>query len=93
MPLLFVLFFAYGIAATIAGFQGIDHHLGVGWAVAAVAAAFALRFTLPLSIGAFFGAADVWGWHWFFALVFAVPGLAFMIPAVIMSITGREGEG
>jgi hypothetical protein len=22
------------------------------------------RFTLPITIGAFFGAMDVWDWHW-----------------------------
>ncbi len=44
------------------------------------------RFTLPITIGAFFGAMDVWSWHWGLAALFAAPGLAFLIPGVILSI-------
>jgi hypothetical protein len=29
---------------------------------------------------------DVWDWHWGFAALFAAPGLAFLIPGVILSI-------
>jgi hypothetical protein len=79
----------YGVAQIWAGFIGIDHHHGFGWAMAAVAAALLFRFSLPITIGAFFGAMNVWGWPWYGALIFAAPGLAFMalmIPGALASV-------
>ncbi len=73
------------ISQFVAGFQGIQHHCGTGWAIAAVVAVF-FRFTLPLTVGAFFGAMNVSGWHWLAALCFAVPGLALVIPGVIAAL-------
>lgn len=82
----FILFIVYGIAQIVAGYVGIDFHFGAVWAGVAIFAAFMFRFTLPITIGAFFGAMDVWHWHWALAALFAAPGLAFIIPGVIMSI-------
>jgi len=73
-----VIMMLYGLAQIYAGFIGIRHHCGAGWAIAAVFAVFWFRFSLPLTIGSFFGAKNVWGWHWLGALFFAAPGLAFM---------------
>jgi hypothetical protein len=84
----FVAFIAFGIAQFIAGYAGIAHGLGTGWAIAAVIAGFAFRFTLPITIGAFFGAMNVWGWPWIGALVFAAPGLILVVPGVLGSIIG-----
>jgi hypothetical protein len=69
---------ALGIAQLIAGYMGIQHHLGTVLAIIALFLAFFARFTLPITVGAFFGAMNVWGWHWFWALIFTLPGLAFM---------------
>ena len=84
---------ALGIAQIIAGYAGIEHHLGAGWAIGALVVAFVFRFMLPIGIGAFFGAMSVWGWHWAAALVFAVPTLLFMIPgliaAAVSAVRGR----
>lgn len=82
----FIAFLAFGLAQLAAGYAGIEHHLGWGWAVAASVAALGFRFTLPITIGAFFGALDVWGWHWALAALFAAPGLIFVVPGVIASI-------
>jgi len=79
----------YGIAQIWAGYIGIDHHLGSGWAIGAVVVAFLFRFSLPITVGSFFGAMDVWGWPWYGAFVFAAPGLAFMalmIPGALASL-------
>ena len=38
---------------------------------------------LPLTIGTFFGALDVWGWPWYGALLFAAPGLLFTLPGAV----------
>jgi len=82
----FILFIVYGMAQIVAGYVGIDFHFGAVWAGVAIFAAFMFRFTLPITVGAFFGAMDVWHWHWALAALFAAPGLAFIIPGVIMSI-------
>ncbi len=82
----FILFMGYGILQIVAGYVGIDFHFGAVWSVVVIVAALMFRFTLPITIGAFFGARDVWGLHWGFAALFAAPGLAFLIPGVILSI-------
>lgn len=87
-----VLMLVYGLVQVYAGWIGIEQHWGSGWAIAAVVAAFAFRFSLPLTVGSFFGAMNVWGWHWLGALLFAAPGLAFMalmIPGALASVMGN----
>ncbi len=91
MPVILI----YGLAQIFAGFIGIEYHLGFGWAVGAILAAFIVRFMLPLTIGAFFCALDVWGWHWVGALLFAAPGLAFialMIPGMLASLFSSSSK-
>jgi hypothetical protein len=84
---IFVLFFiCLGIFQLVLGYLGIEHHLGAGWAIGAVVAAFMFRFTLPLTVGTFFGVLDVLEWNWFFALLVTAPGLIFMIPSVLLAI-------
>jgi hypothetical protein len=82
----FIAFLLFGIAQLYAGYLGIEHHLGSIWAFIAIFLALGLRFTLPITIGAFFGATDVWDWHWALAALFAAPGLAFVIPGVFAAI-------
>lgn len=81
-----ILILAYGVAQIIAGYQGIYHHLGGFWSAVALFATFILRFSLPITLGAFFGAKDVWNWHWFWALLFAAPTLVLLGPGVLISI-------
>ncbi|WP_374379748.1 hypothetical protein [Pseudomonas fluvialis] len=82
----FIAFMAFGIAQLAAGFAGIEHGIGSVWAWVALFVALAFRFTLPITIGAFFGAMNVWGWHWTLAALFAAPGLLLIIPGVLASI-------
>lgn len=78
--ILFILgFFVYGGFQIYIGYLGIQHHLGNGWAVGALLIAMFARFTLPITIGAFFGAMSVWGWPWYGAAAFAAPGLAYLL--------------
>src|SRR6202051_5421206 len=79
-------FLAFSSGQIAPGYAGIEHGMGPVWALAAVFAAVFLRFTLPITVGAFFGAMTVWGWHWALAFIFAVPGLAFVLPGVISGI-------
>lgn len=88
-----LLFLAYGVAQIYAGFIGIEHHLGAIWAWLALIASLLFRFTLPISIGAFFGAWQVWGWPWPLAAVFAAPGLLLIIPGAMAAIfAAARGE-
>jgi hypothetical protein len=83
----------YGFVGIWAGYIGIDHHLGTVWAIGAVIVGFRFRFALPLTIGSFFGAMNVWGWPWYGALVFASPGLvlmALMVPAALATISKKK---
>ncbi|MCA3269667.1 MAG: hypothetical protein INF44_04870 [Thalassospira sp.] len=75
-----------GIAHICAGYAGIDYHFGSVWAFIAIFLALVLRFTLPVTIGAFFGAMDVWDWHWAFAAFFTAPGLVLIIPGVLADL-------
>lgn len=82
----FLAFILFSAAQLLAGFLGIEHGIGPVWAWGALFCAFFFRFTLPITVGAFFGAMNVWGWHWGVAALFAVPGLLFVIPGMIASV-------
>lgn len=84
--LLLVFGAVFGSAQLYAAFLGIEHHLAAIWALGAILAAVIFRFTLPITIGSFLGALNVWGWHWAAAAVFAAPGLLLMFPGVLPSI-------
>ena len=77
------MFLAVAIVQAVIGYIGIEHYFGTIAAVIALAVAFSLRITLPLTIGTFFGALEVLGWPWYLALVITVPGLLFAAPAMI----------
>jgi hypothetical protein len=82
----FIVFVAVALAQLGVGFAGIQDGIGTGWAYAALILAFVFRFTVPITIGAFFGAMNVLGWHWLFALLFAAPGLFLIVPGFFASI-------
>ena len=86
-------FLVFSSAQIAAGYAGIEHGIGPFWALAAVFTAVFLRFTLPITVGAFVGAMTVWGWHWAAALIFAVPGLVFVFPGVIAGIFSLATTG
>ena len=80
----------YGIATMVIGYIGIEETLGAGWAMAALIAMALFKFTLPMSIGAFFGLIEVFNWHWAFALIFVMPGLLLLIPVFLMSFFTKK---
>lgn len=84
--LMIVATVAFGLTQLVAGWLGINHLFGSWWAFAALVALWLFRTMLPFTIGAFFCAKDVWQWHWSLALLFALPGLAFAVPAALGSI-------
>lgn len=82
----FVLIIIYGIVMLGAGWAGIDDAAGSLWGFLAFFAAIIFRFTLPITIGAFMAAINLWEWHWFFALIFVAPGLLFMVPGLLVAL-------
>lgn len=75
--------FALAIFMFAVGWAGIEHEFGKVWGWVAAGLALVLRFTLPLTVGVFYCARDIWGWHWAAALLLAAPGLALMIPGMV----------
>ena len=65
------------------GVLGIDYHLGPVLAFIAIFLVFFLRIMLPITIGTYFGAVDVLGLDWYIGLILAVPGLLFIVPALV----------
>ena len=70
--LFFIIIFVIGLFYLYAGVVGIGIEFGRGWAVAAIVAGM-MRFSLPLAVGAFFYATNVWGWGTLGSLLFAFP--------------------
>lgn len=85
-----IAFIVYTIAHFYAGFLGLQYHLGTFWALLFVVVCLWGRMTLPITIGAFFGALQVWHWHWFFALLFAAPALVVFIALTIPLLVGSR---
>ena len=81
-----VLFAAYGVVQFLAAYLGLDYYVGPFFAAVIIGVCLWLRFTLPITIGSFFGALYVWEWHWFFALIFAAPGLLLMVPSILATV-------
>ena len=82
----FLIFVTVAIIQTAVGYIGIEHHFGTFVAIVVIILAFTFRLMLPLTIGTFLGAMNVWGWPWYGALALAAPGLLFIVPALITSV-------
>jgi len=78
-----IFFLVFAVVQAAIGYMGIEHHLGGGWAIGFLIAAFIFRFSLPLTIGTFFGALNVLDWPLIGAILITLPGLIFMIPGAI----------
>jgi hypothetical protein len=73
---------ALRMARLVIGAIGLQHELGMAWALIAAACLVLFRFTLPIRIGAFFGVMNLWHWPWYAALVFAAPRLVLVLPGL-----------
>lgn len=74
---------AYSIFYLYSGFVGLADAAGAGWAWGAVAVLVVIRFSLPMTVGAFLCASEVWDWHPAAALAWALPGLLILLPAML----------
>jgi hypothetical protein len=82
----FFVFIIVAFIQTAVGYIGIEHHFGTFVAIVVIILAFVFRLMLPLTIGTFLGAMNVWDWPWYGALALALPGLLFAIPALITAV-------
>jgi hypothetical protein len=82
-------YFAYGAVQLYAGFSGIGLYFN-SVIVAGLVITFSLifRFSFVLTLGAYYYATQAWGWTWYVALIFVMPGLLFMIPGILMAMLG-----
>ena len=78
-----ILMLGIGLAQIVIGYIGIEYHFSSGWAIGAVVLALMFRFSLPLTVGTFFGAMDVFGFSFIVALLITLPGLLLMVPGEI----------
>ena len=78
MPFLFsILVLVYGLTQIVMGYAYFEDILGWSPAVLLILtfALIFLRIGFPFTIGAYFGAIEIWGWPWWGAALFAFPGL------------------
>ena len=88
IPLL-ILFMGYGVIQIYAAYQGAFYHFGDGLLIWIGMGFFLFfRFFFILTILSFLCATDIWGWEWYWAVLFAAPGLLFQIPAFLLLMTG-----
>ena len=84
--LAFIILITFLLSQLIAAFLGISHHWGLGWAFILIPLFFHFKLAVPFSVAAFFGALNVWEWHWVVALCFVSPGFLLIIPGIALSI-------
>ncbi|MEN8842077.1 MAG: hypothetical protein ABF254_14305 [Octadecabacter sp.] len=78
-------FLLFGIFQIVLGFMGLEHFAGI-WGVIGGVAAITFRFMLPLTIGTFMGAYGVFDWPIWVAALVTLPGLLFLVPALLADI-------
>lgn len=89
-----LLMLAVGLIQVIATWFGWADLVGWGWTIPLLFVSFLMRFMLPITIGTFLCALNVWDWHWVFAALFAAPGLIMMVPGVLLGMIGAlRGKG
>jgi hypothetical protein len=81
-----LLFLGFGAFQVYAASIGLSDSLGIGWAIGLIAISFMARTSIPVIIGAFLCAKNVWEWHWALAALFAAPGLALILPSMAANI-------
>ena len=78
--LLIIILLSTMIFHLVLGYLGFQYFFGTTIAVLLTILCIFFRFSLPLSIGTFFGIIYVLEWHWFFAILISLPGVIFFTP-------------
>lgn len=82
-----VFFFFVGTA-----YDGLEDSFGRGWAIAGIVCLFVFRIGLPIVIGVYLAATNLWGWEWYWAVLLAMPGLILAVPALVVIFLGFVGS-
>ncbi len=78
-----IIFFSYGILQFWLGFVGLEDSFGIFWAIASIVIALTLRITLPLTVGTFLAAVEVFDYQLWVGILVAAPGILFIIPSMV----------
>lgn len=87
-----ILFMGFGVFQIYAAGVGLSNSFGTGWAIGLIALCFVARTSIPVIIGAFLCAKNVWEWHWAVAALFAAPGLLLVLPSMFASVLEAFGR-
>lgn len=88
--LLFITVMLYGLIQIYAGFLGIELYWGTVWAAVIIAFSMMTRITIPIMIGGYFCATEIWNWDIIWAVIFVMPSILFMIPAFIAMLINNK---
>jgi len=85
-----IVFIGYGIMQIYAGYLGIEEYWGMVAAIAVIFISSMMRITIPILVGGFLCATELWGWHWIWAVIFVMPGILFMVPSLLTTVFARR---
>ena len=83
-----ILFYVlYGFVQVWIGLAGLELYFDTFLAVIiGILAMIFLRMTIHLTIGGFYYLTHAWNWDWYFAVLFLMPSLLFLIPGFLLSM-------
>lgn len=81
---LVVLIFGTGYLAI--AFSGLENQFSLVWAGTALIILIVFNITLPLSVGSYFYATSVLGWHWFEAILFSLIVITIIVPLITRAV-------
>lgn len=88
-----VLFLALGVVQLYAGYIGLDYLIESSlWFNVLFWGSILLNIWIPIFVGCFYAARDLWEWHWALALLFTLPGIALWIGIWIAMASGSLKE-
>jgi hypothetical protein len=88
-----LVFLALGAVQLYAGYIGLDYLIESNfWFNVLFWGSLVLNLPIPIFVGCFYAARDLWEWHWALALLFTLPGIALSLGVWIAVIGGSLRE-
>ncbi len=84
--MLTALFCLLGLAMFAVAWTGLTSEISWQWAAGVIIASFVVRLYLPIAVGAFLFAHNIWGWPLPESVLFALPWLIFLSPSIAASV-------
>lgn len=76
----------FGTGYLAIAFSGLENQFGLAWAGAALIILILFNITIPLSVGSYFYATSVLGWHWFEAILFTLIVVTIIVPLITRAV-------